>query len=206
MIKHCLAEDRLKWLGHVILVLSHTGMRIGELIGLRWSDVNLDSMTIRVMDERSSRRKKAAGTARTTKGRRSRSIPIHPRLGDLLQTLPRTKDGLVLHAESGGCLKWDEVMDALRRDVIEKLKDRFPSPNGETGFQDGTLHSFRHYFCSQAFYHGASEGEIREWLGHKSSEMVEHYRHLRKEDAQQKMRQIVFVSPEKTDTSPADAA
>jgi integrase len=39
----------------------------------------------------------------------------------------------------------------------------------------------------------ASEGEIKEWLGHADSKMVEHYRHLRSEDAQRKMQQVDFL-------------
>jgi integrase len=56
-------------LANAILALAHTGMRISELASLRWSDVDLEANTIRVMDERSSRRRKAAGTARTTSTR-----------------------------------------------------------------------------------------------------------------------------------------
>ncbi|WP_425614245.1 tyrosine-type recombinase/integrase [Anatilimnocola sp. NA78] len=61
------------------------------------------------------------------------------------------------------------------------------------GFEHSRLHSFRHYFCSQCFPGGASKGEIKEWLGHAHSKMVEHYRHLRGEDAQRKMSQIRFL-------------
>jgi integrase len=45
-----------------------------------------------------------------------------------------------------------------------------------------------------------SEGEIKEWLGHADSKMVEHYRHLRNEDAQRKMEQIDFAGPVVVDT------
>ncbi len=47
------------------------GVRISELAGLRWSDVDLDNSVITVADERASRRKQLAGTMRTTKGKRS---------------------------------------------------------------------------------------------------------------------------------------
>jgi integrase len=77
-------------------------------------------------------------------------------------------------------------------------------PAGETGFEHGRLHSFRHFFCSQAFLDGASEGEIREWLGHADSRMVEHYRHLRGDDAQRKMAQIDFLGSQ--DDRPGDVA
>ncbi len=203
MIERCMASAKLVWLGRVILALAHTGVRISELAGLRWSDVDLASRTIRVQDERASRRKKTAGTARTTKGRRSRTIPIHPRLQELLLTMERGPDGRVFHAPRGGKLNPDNVLPIFIRDVIEVLKEQFPTPQGEIGFEHGRLHSFRHYFCSQCFLGGASEGEIKEWLDHADSKMVEHYRHLRNEDAQRKMEQIDFTGREDRDTPPA---
>lgn len=205
MVTHCMATSRLVWLANVIIALAHTGLRISELAGLRWSDVDLGTGTIRVMDERSSKRKRKAGTARTTKGRRSRTIPIHPRLRKLLEALERKPDGYVFHARRGGRLRPRNVLHMFIRDVIEPLKERFPTPPGEIGFEHGRLHSFRHYFCSQAFLGGASEGEIREWLGHRDSRIVELYRHLRNEDAQRKMEQIEFMAEEGEEDRPTDA-
>jgi integrase len=40
---------------------------------------------------------------------------------------------------------------------------------------------------------GASKGEVREWLGHRDSKIVERYRHLRSEDAQRRMNQTDFL-------------
>jgi integrase len=193
MVRHCENDPRLHWMAHVIIALAHTGLRIGELAGLRWSDVNLTQNTIRVADERASQRRTEAGTARTTKGRRSRVIPLHAVLKRTLLKVPRQVDGLVVHAVLGGKLLPRNVLQAFIDEVIEPLKVRFLAPAGETGFEHGRLHSFRHFFCSQAFLGGASEGEIREWLGHADSKMVEHYRHLRNDDAQRKMDQIDFL-------------
>jgi integrase len=206
MLEHCEQNPKLEWLEHVILALALTGMRIGELAGLRWTDVDLKSGTIRIADERASKRKRNAGTARTTKGKRSRTIPIHPELRKLLLRLDRRRDGLVFHAARGGVLRPDNVRAIFVRSVIEKLKERFPTPEGETGFEHGRLHSFRHFFCSQCFLGGASEGEIKEWLGHADSKMVEHYRHLRNEDAQRKMEQIDFLGTEGGDQESTDVA
>jgi len=207
MVNHCTASPRLVWLVNVIIALAHTGLRISELAGLRWSDVDFNSNTIRVADERSSRRKSKAGTMRTTKGRRSRVIPIHPRLRQVFEGLLRNPDGRVFHAERGGVLRPNNVLHAFIRNVIEPLKEEFPTPAEEIGFEHGRLHSFRHYFCSQAFLGGASEDEIKEWLGHADSKMVEHYRHLRNEDAQRKMEQIDFMAEEDGEGDlPSDAA
>ena len=193
MIAHCQAQPELTWLAELIVALVHTGLRIGELSNLRWSDIRLDQNLLTVADERSNRRKQHAGTCRTTKGRRSRIIPIHPELKRVLVAAHRHIDGYVFHAQRGGRLRPRNVLQAFIDDVIEPLKARFPTPADEIGFGHGRLRSFRHFFCSQAFLGGASEGEIREWLGHADSKMVEHYRHLRSEDAQRKMEKIDFL-------------
>jgi integrase len=91
------------------------------------------------------------------------------------------------------------VLSVFIRDVIDKLKARFPAPAGKNGFEHGRLHSFRHFFVSQCFLGGASEGEIRQWVSHADSKMVEHYRHLGRKDALAKMEQINFLPPAATE-------
>ena len=110
-----------------------------------------------------------------------------------IRTSASQLDGYVLHASKGGSLHSRNVLEAFIDNVIEPLKRKFPTPAGDVGFEHGRLHSFRHFFTSQAFLSGVSEGEIREWLGHADSKMVEHYRHLRNEDSQRKMGQIDFL-------------
>ncbi len=88
--------------------------------------------------------------------------------------------------------------------MIEPLKERFPTPEGQIGFEHGRIHSFRHYFCSRALMSGASEGEVREWLGHTDSKMVEHYRHLRTEDAARRIAGTSFLPAE--EVRPSDDA
>ena len=150
------------------------------------SERQFDSLDRRAEQSRAS----ANGTARRTKGRRSRALPIHPELRKVLERLKPHPDGRLLHGPLGGRLKQDTVRRILIRDVLEPMKSQFPTPKGEIGFEYGRLHSFRHFFVSQAFLNGASESEIMEWLGHKDSKMVVHYRHLRNEDSQRKMQQM----------------
>lgn len=193
MIERCRSQPALAWLADVILALACTGFRISELASLRTSDIDLASNTIRLTDERSSARRRKTGAVRTTKGRRSRTVPIHPLLRSVLEQMPQHSDGRLFHGPRGGKLKPDTVRRILIRDVLEPLKKRFPTPPGEIGFEHGRLHSFRHYFVSQAFLSGASEGEIQEWVGHQDSKMVAHYRHLRNEDSQRKMQRIQIL-------------
>jgi integrase len=181
-------------------------MRISELAALRWTDVDLVQGFVQVADERASRKRTKAGTARTTKGRRSRVIPIHAELKKLLTTLERRPDGRVFHAMQGGVFDPDNARAILIRDVVEPLAKEFPTPPDEIGFSAVRFHSLRHYFCSQCFLGGASEGEIREWMGHRDSKVVELYRHLRREDATRKMGRIAFLDQTPRSCSGDDVA
>lgn len=193
IIHHCRSRSNLQWLEAVIVALACTGLRISELASLRWSDINFDSNTILLTDERFSNRRKKLGTLRTTKGRRDRRLPIHPDLVVYLQSMQRHADGRIFHGPRGGLLKPDTVLKTFKEEVIEPLKARFPAPPGEIGFEHGRIHSFRHYFCSQAFLSGAAAADIQEWLGHQDSKMVAHYRHLRADDSQRRIQQIDFL-------------
>jgi integrase len=108
----------------------------------------------------------------------------------VLESIPRT-DQYVFHGPRGGRLKADTLRNCLVRDVIEKLADRFPKQfEGEQSFEDGRLHSFRHYFCSVCANTGVPERIVMEWLGHSDSEMVRHYYHLNDEESRRKMDQL----------------
>jgi len=195
MVQHCRGTADLHWLADVIVALACTGLRISELAALRWTDLDAGCNTIRLTDERSSSRRQELGDVRTTKGRRDRVLPIHPDLRRVLLGLPKQPDGRIFHGPRGGRLKPDTVRNVLTRDVIEPLTERFPAPPGDIGFAHGRVHSLRHFFCSQAFLSGAAEADIKEWLGHRDSKMVAHYRHLRSEDSQRRMQQIEFLGP-----------
>jgi site-specific recombinase XerD len=192
MLEHYRKTSGLGWMGDVITALGTTGMRIGELCGLRWSDVDLNTNMITIPDNRHSGRHQQQGAVRTTKGRRTRRVPIHPVLRVRLAVMRHHVDGRVFHGPRGGVLKSDTVLAVLKREIIKPLEPQFPTPKGEIGFAHCRVHSFRHFFVSQAFLGGASEGEIREWVGHTDSRIIERYRHLAQDDAKRKMNGLTF--------------
>jgi integrase len=193
MIEHCRSRPDLYWLADVIIALACTGLRISELASVRWTDLDQGLTVLRLTDERASVRRRQLGTLRTTKGRRDRSLPVHPDLRVVPEALHQGADNRVFRGPRGGLLKPDTVRVILLREVITPLKGRFPTPPGEIGFEHGRVHSFRHYFCSQAFSGGASEAEIKDWLGHEDSKMVALYRHLRPDESQRRMERLDFV-------------
>ena len=204
ILNHCCACRELDWLTPLITLLATTGMRIGEAAGLRWSDVDLVNDMITLTDNRHSGRAQRLATVRTTKGRRSRRIPIHPDLKTVLIQLPHHPDGQLFHGPRGGRLKPDTARRCFVSEVIKPLTRQFPTPRGEIGFEHARFHSFRHYFVSQAFLCDASEGEIREWVGHSDSRIVERYRHLRDKDAQMKMQRLQLINTNATQQRKAE--
>ena len=107
MLEFCRADPDLNWMGHVITGLATTGLRIGELGKLRWSDIDADVSNIRLTDERARPRRRQSGNERRVKGKRGRAIPINPALQKLLIQLPRHRDGLVFRAQRGGSCETD---------------------------------------------------------------------------------------------------
>jgi len=192
MLEHCLDEPGLNWLFVVLLVLSRTGLRIGEASSLRWSDIDLDRNIVQITNDRV-----AAGARRrdprVTKNREDRFFPIARDLLPVLKQLRRSADGRVLHGPRRGLLKADTVRNILVKKVITPLEGRFPMAPGERGFKEGRLHSFRHFFCSRCANEGVPERMVSNWLGHKDSGMIRVYYHMYDEDAQRQMRNVSFA-------------
>lgn len=200
MLKFCMQSNRLVWLHGVITALACTGLRISELASLRWSDIRFSERTLTIADE-SGFSDQQVSNRRSTKSSRSRRIPLRIELQALLQSLPKT-DVYVFRGPRGGRLKPDTVRNILVREVIEKLTPRFPKKFADQrSFEDGRLHSLRHYFCSVCANTGIPERIVMEWLGHADSEMVRHYYHLNDEESRRKMDQLPPIGD---DTNPSN--
>lgn len=178
MLEHCYADTRLHWLGDVILALCHTGMRIGELCSLKWSDIDANLKNIHLTDT-SRGGTKVGQEKRTTKSHQSRCIYIMQSLRELLQTITRPANGRVFQGPCGGRLSKNTVLNTLIKKVIKPLASRFPSSDGELGFADGRVHSFRHYFCSNCSDKGIPREMVMQMVGHQDSAMVAHDYHAR---------------------------
>lgn len=196
ILDHCKSDADLAWLYDLLATLAMTGIRIGEAVQLRHADIEWEPRPIlRIADEGASHRKAKMKSARKTKGKRGRIVPIHPDLASVLQRIERNRDGYVFHGPRGGRLKADTARVIFKRDVVEPLADQFPTEVGDIGFVHARFHSFRHYFVSQCSAAGASDGQIMDWVGHKDSEMVSIYRHQFDAAGQERMQSIRFTSP-----------
>ena len=193
ILQRCREVPEANWLGDVLTALSCTGMRISELAGLRWTDIDFAANVIKLTDETAKAVRAGNRQVRQLKGRRSRSFPIHANLRPVLERIERHPDGRVFHGPLGGIIKPDIVRRALIKEGLTPLAKQFPTPKDEIGFKDGRLHSFRHYFCSVCANTGVPEQVVMQWLGHRDSQMVRHYYHLHDDEAQRQMQRVNFV-------------
>ena len=189
MLKYTAGIPELLWLHGILATLAYSGMRIGELIALRWTDLDFGNGKVSLVDESTAGRNKT-GHVQTLKGGRGRSFPIHAELKPVLEAIPRGRDGFVFHGPAGGRLKADTVRNIFIREVLQPLAPMFPAPDGENGFADGRLHSFRHFFCSWCANAYTNLQMLQGWLGHQDSKMVNRYYHMNDGDARRQMGRL----------------
>jgi integrase len=134
-----------------------TGLRQGELIALRWSDVDWSAQRVRV------RRSHVLGQFDTPKSRRStRSVPLSQRAARELdlwhQTTHWTADDALVFAEpaTGEVLKRGALMRRYRRALkAAKLE------------QTHRFHDLRHTFGTAMAAAAVPMRTLQEWMGHR---------------------------------------
>ena len=76
----------------IVSVALHTGMRLGEVLGLQWEDVDFKRGRVQVVSR----------TSKPTKTRESSSIPMNHSLAEVLRRHPRRLDTPYLFYDSNG--------------------------------------------------------------------------------------------------------
>jgi integrase len=191
ILKHCLDRTDLQWLYEVVLLLAHTGLRISEAVAVRWSDLDLEAQMLTLTDE--SGFGPRAVHRRRLKSGRSRTIPLHQQVLELLET-KCDREGILLRGPDGNPLDPKMVRKSFINQVIHPLLERFPERQGERSFRDGRLHSFRHYFCSTCANQGVAERALMSWLGHANSDMIRIYYKLHDDESLRQLSSINFIS------------
>jgi integrase len=147
------------------LVALKTGMRQGELLGLRWGDVDLEQAVVRV------RRSYTGGMLGTPKNRERRDVDLISDVVDLLEEMRRERgspdnaDGLVFHAHDG--LGFLSPSFLLKRQLYPAMAGAKIGRVGPT-LEKRTFHSFRHTFAKRALESGAQITWLSRHLGHSS--------------------------------------
>jgi integrase len=145
------------------LVALKTGMRQGELLALRWSDVDLADAVVRV------RRSFTGGTVGTPKNRERRDVDLISDVVKLLAHMharanPETES---LVFDRGDNLSFLSPTIVLRRHLYPAMAAAGIPRVGPTQ-EKRTFHSFRHTFAKRALENGAQVTWLSRHLGHSS--------------------------------------
>jgi len=157
--------------GTLYLTAAFTGLRRGELLALRWRDVDFPACTVRV------RASYAGGALTTPKSGKVRSVPLAPEVAQALAKLSQREwftgeDDLVFPGETGGYLDGS----ALRRRYVDAL--------ARAGLRPLRFHDLRHTFGTRMIGK-ADIRRVQEWMGHADIQTTMRYLHYtpREEDA-----------------------
>jgi integrase len=145
------------------LVALKTGMRQGELLALRWGDVDLEEAVVRV------RASYTGGALGTPKNRERRDVDLISDVVEVL-TIWRGKrrgplDDLVFPGDNGALFLSPTVL--LRRQLYPAMVSAEIRRVGPTQ-EKRTFHSFRHTFAKRALESGAQITWLSRHLGHSS--------------------------------------
>ena len=144
------------------LVALKTGMRQGELLGLKWPDVDLEQAVARV------RRTYTGGAIGSPKNRERRDVDLITDVVDVLDHLRADEQhdptGLVFH---DGCQNYLSPFVLLRRHLYPAMEKAGIARIGPTE-EKRTFHSFRHTFAKRALETGAEITWLSRHLGHSS--------------------------------------
>lgn len=150
---HRVRED----LEQLVTVALCTGARAGEILSLRWPDVDLG---------------RRVAIAQETKNGERRALPL---VGPALKVLAERRQHRPIHTD----LVFPDR--ALGRDgkarPYDYAKD-FRAAVTMAGIKDFRFHDLRHTAASYLAMNGATTGEIAAVLGHKTLAMVKRYSHL----------------------------
>ena len=156
------------------LLLSKTGLRLGEAIALRWSDLDFNSHLIHV------RQNMVRGKITTPKSKQTRKVDMSEHLEAVLKALKhQRKEEKLKHG-------WQEIpelvffnsnlnpydINNLRKQVFFKILDK-------AGLRRIRIHDLRHTYASLLLENGESPVYVKEQLGHHSIKItVDFYGHF----------------------------
>ena len=147
--------------GTIYLTAAFTGLRLGELLALRWRDVDFANSAVHV------RQNFTNGRVDTPKSGQERTVPMADEVAKALAKLAKRDhdtgdDDLVFCGNKGGHL------------AGHRLRDRYKTALGDAGLRALRFHDLRHTFGSHAI-RTADSREVMEWMGHQDLATTQRY-------------------------------
>ena len=168
----CLASEPLKWRCLVTTAL-FTGMRRGEMLALRWDDIDFTSGAVRVTKSQYKLAGQETQIKNTKTPKSVRTLYLPPQVIELLRswreeqarTFPARTDLPVFTNRSGGPLSPD-CFTATWRNFLKKY-----------GLPHRKLHALRHTTATLLLSAGHSLADVSAQLGHSNLKTTAIYTH-----------------------------
>ncbi|MBA3808936.1 MAG: tyrosine-type recombinase/integrase [Solirubrobacterales bacterium] len=191
-----LSADEITWRaredaqdGELFRLAAYTGLRLGELIVLRWEDVDLDARRTVV------HRALSAGVEGPTKSWQARFLPLADPAAEALERL-RVRGDYTSREDYVFCSRLGRRLDpsAVRR--------RFKAARDAAGLRALRFHALRHAAGSLIARH-ADARFVQEFLGHSRITTTERYMHAkaRPEDLERVNLAFAHKHPTRQETS-----
>ncbi len=133
-----------------------TGMRVSELVNLKWANIDFPNNQIRISNTDDF----------TTKSGRERAIPIHPKVLELLLKIDRRNEYIF-------------SKDGIHKYCREYVSHRFKHYSRKVGLPENIkFHSTRHSFASLCVQSGVDIYSVQQLLGHSDISTTQIYTHL----------------------------
>ena len=176
--KAVLESPKRKMLG--VIIALYTGVRIGELLSLEFSAVDMQKRTITIKTtcyESKDENGKYTKLTDTTKSHRTRVIPFPKQLLPIFKELKAlSKSGYVIENSKG-----EQMSVRSYQRSFELLIDKL-------GVSKLSFHALRHTFATRALESGMDVKTLSEVLGHKSATVtLNRYAHSMMEHKQSVM-------------------
>ena len=134
----------------IIITALNTGMRKGEILGLKWNQVDLKHGFI-LLDK--------------TKNGERRELPINATLKAVFESIPHGPESEYVFTNRNG-------------NPYRLVRDSFEMACKRAGIHDFHFHDLRHCFASHLVMGGVDITTVKELLGHKTLTMTLRYAHL----------------------------
>ncbi|HET9215355.1 MAG TPA: site-specific integrase [Terriglobia bacterium] len=149
-------EELIDHLRPLVILALNTGLRRGELLGLKWGSINMPAKMLTV-------------TAATAKSGHTRRVPLNA------EALAVVTSWNVRQGKPG-----DEkfVFGDSEGERMSRIDTAWRSLVATAGLKDFRLHDCRHHFASKLVQAGVDLYTVKELLGHSEVAMTERYAHL----------------------------
>lgn len=158
------AEDRQD--AEMVRVASYAGLRIGELLALRWGDVDFAGQALTVS------RSMSAGVLSSTKSGKARRVPLADQAAAALERASRRE-----HFTSAADLVFCNALGRCLDDSA--LRRRYRRAQLAIGARPLRFHDLRHTFGSLLASRGVDVVSIQAAMGHSAVTTTSRYLHAR---------------------------